>query len=78
MNNDYDSIYDDKNSFYNYLKKIEFNNTINESNEFNNEVNESNEFNNEEKESHGNEEINREKNIELNNIQQEQIKKKKK
>ena len=59
---------DDKNSFYNYLQKIEFNN----------EVNESNEFNNEEKESHGNEEINSEKNIELNNIQQEQIKKKKK
>ena len=49
MNNDDDSIslLDDKNSFYNYLQKFE--------------------FNNEEKEPHGNEEINSEKKIEINN-----------
>ena len=46
MNNDDDSIslLDDKNSFYNYLQKVEFNNEVNESNEINNEVNQSNEF----------------------------------
>jgi len=46
MNNDDDSISlsDDNNSLYNYLKKIEFNNEVNESNEINNEVNQSNEF----------------------------------
>ena len=78
MNNDDDSISlsDDNNSF-DYLKKIKFNNEVNESNELNNEVNESNEFtnevnesnefNNEEKEPHGNEEINSEKKIEINN-----------
>ena len=59
MNNDDDSISlsDDKNSFYNYLQKIDFNN----------EVNESNEFNNEEIEHHLNEEINSEKKIDINN-----------
>ena len=59
MNNDDDSISlsDDKNSFYNYLQKIDFNN----------EVNEPNEFRNEEIEHHLNEEINSEKKIDINN-----------
>ena len=59
MNNDDDSISlsDDNNSF-DYLKKINFNNEVNESNEINNEV----------KEHHDNEEINSEKKIEINNI----------